>query len=313
MSSYNPYLDTKIYTGHVDLRTEAIPQSRSFSCFKNERCVFFNPPTTVSFPDVIKALQNNQITDLDKTVVCLVATYGYITNRQLNDFLRLIGKEFSDNQLKSCVERLQKHQMIASFKFGYNENSTANFYVHTLLKNGSELAKTLGITHTFSPFNVGQYPWKIKQTLAINQLQLAFLKSGLDIGWIKRGDVVSVSGCKEGVVRPSLAVKSNSDVILFELVRCGEFWEQRLTEKLSRYKLVLEGWSGNNWNVTQDCSLVICGESIEQNRRISEIAAEVGIHVLFTEDILLCGKNFYKSIYDLEDPDTPAYYEYTTA
>ena len=89
--------------------------------------------------------------------------------------------------------------------------------------------------------------------------------------------------------------------------------EQRLTEKLSRYKLVLEGWSGNNWNVTQDCSLVICGESIEQNRRISEIAAEVGIHVLFTEDILLCGKNFYKSIYDLEDPDTPAYYEYTTA
>ncbi len=313
MSSYNPYLDAGIYTGHIDLRSEIIPQSRSFNCFPNEKCVPFPPSSTVPFPEIVKALQNNTITPLDKTVVCLLATYEFMTNKQIADFLRLMGKEFSDNQLKSSTERLQRHLMTCSFKFGYNDTNVANFYVHTLLKNGSDLARTLGVNHTFSPFAVGKLPASIKQILAINQLQTSFLKSDLRVEWFRRGDTVSVPGSKSAIVRPSLTIKANDTVLMFEVVRTGEFWEHRLTDKLSRYKLVLDDWSNNSWGITDDCSLVICGENLAHNREIIEIARNVGIQVLFTEDILLCGSNFYRSIYDLEDPDVPTYYEYTPA
>lgn len=87
----------------------------------------------------------------------------------------------------------------------------------------------------------------------------------------------------------------------YEVVRSGMFWENTLRNKLCRYKNVFDNFEGNNWKLTEPPALVMVGEDFRHCLIIDAIAKEIGIEVLFTDDLMFCGKNFYNSIYTIEN------------
>ena len=103
-------------------------------------------------------------------------------------------------------------------------------------------------------------------------------------------------------MRPSLAVSIDHDPILIEIVRKGDFWEQYLCNKLERYKALLDNWESNSWKLENKPILVLNGENEEHNRRILELATEIGLtDLFFTEDTLFCGAQFYHCLYQFND------------
>ncbi len=309
MSNYNPYLDQNSYSHSYDMASEVIPNNTCFACFTDEKCLYQHIDS-VPYSVVISNIENNHITYFDKKVISLVATYGFITSKQVAESLTLLGVAFSDNILKSCFERLKKNNIIRAFHFGVDEDHCSNLYVYSLNKYGSEIAKELGISHIFGPMQIALPPSDIKRKLATNQLMIAFFKSGMKVEWIKIGQVINSKEEKNGTVRPSLAVSMNDDILFYETVRRGEYWDQYLKDKLERYKLLFNNWEGNSWKLDTGTLpiLVILGENEAHNREISRIAAELGMEVYYTHDILNCGSNFYHSIYQLEDNSDPVFY-----
>lgn len=310
MGVYNAYLDASIYTGKMDLSQEVIPQNASFKCYDGEKCIY-STSTCANFAEVLKNLESNNIDALDKKIVSLVATYGFMTSKQITEFLTLLDIKINSLNLKNNLDRLLKNQMLCSFRFGANEYDTANYIVYCLNKNGSELAKALCVSHNYTPFNRGMYPSDIKRILEINQICASFLKSDLSVEWMKRGPVISVKTDKDAVARPSYTVCANGDVMMFEVVRKGDYWKNRLREKLGRYKMIFDNWSANSWNLPDDtCTLIINGENLEHNLEIHEVTFEMGLQTMFTEDLLQCGSSFYRSIYEFDSSKQPIFYEY---
>lgn len=309
MSNYNPYLNQISYKHSYDMASEAIPNSNSFACFTDEKCLYQHTDS-VPYPVVISNVENNHITSFDKKVISLVATYGFMTSKQIGECLTLLGVEFSNNVLKSSFERLKKNNILRACHFGIDEEHCAKFYAYSLNKYGSEIAKELGIPHSFGPMQVALPPADIKRKLATNQLMIAYFKSGVHIDWIKYGQVINSKEEKNGIVRPSLAVCLNNDILFYETVRSGEYWEQYLKDKLERYRLLFDNWEGNSWKLDAGTlpNLIILGENEEHNKEISRIVAELGMEVYYTHDILNCGSNFYHSLYRLTDNFEPEYY-----
>ena len=309
MSNYNPYLDQNSYKHSYNMASEAIPSNNSFACFTDEKCLYQHIEG-VPYPVVISNVENNHITSFDKKVISLVATYSFMTSKQIGECLTLLGVEFSDNVLKSSFERLKKNNILRACHFGIDEEHCAKFYAYSLNKYGSEIAKELGISHTFGPMQVALPPSDIKRKLATNQLMIAYFKSGLNVEWIKYGQVISSKEEKNGIVRPSLAVSFNNDVLFYETVRRGDYWEQYLKDKLERYKQLFDSWESNSWKLDASTIpiLIILGENEEHNKEISKIVNALGIKAYFTHDILNCGSNFYHSIYQLTENSLPEYF-----
>lgn len=298
--SYNPYTDHKCYTGAYDINNEAIPAVSCFATHPGELSLY-QEVDTFPYPTVINNVVNNNITPMDKKVISLIASYGYMTSKQIKECLSLLGVTFSDNTIKSSLDRLRKNQIVRVCKFGTDEQHTAAFMAYSLNKNGSEIAKVLGIPHTFAPMQPAVMPSEIKRVLATNQVMLAYIKSSLNVEWMRRGQVITAKDDKSAVVRPSLAVGFSGDAFLIEVVRKGNFWENYLRDKLQRYKLVVEGWSSNSWKLSENPVIVIVGEDTEHNTAIAKIAEEVNLDVYYTEDVLNCGSNFYHSLYQFNE------------
>lgn len=310
MSQYNPYFDIRNYPGEKNLREETIPANPIFSCQPDEQCSY--PPIEgLPFPTMLHNLDVGNITLLDKKIISLVAVYQFMTTVQISDFLTLLGVPFTSTRLKSSLDRLQKNQLLSVMRF---ENAVtkevAGFKVFTLHKNGSELAKQMNVQHSYSPYSRGMLASDVKRILETNQVCSIFLKSSLKIDWFKRGEVISSKQCKDAVVRPSLAVCVDGEVLLFEVVRKGEFWKTNLENKLMRYMKLFENWAENAWGLQELPALVINGESQEHNAEIAEMAKELGMQLLFTEDLKLCGASFYQSLYEFAADGTPEYFRF---
>ncbi len=308
MSNFNPYLDPKVYSGHMDMQSETIPTNPSYHTVEGEKCLC-TEDNTVPFPTVLHNVGSGNITAFDKKVISLLATFTFMSSRQLTECLTLLKAEGVHN-LKSSLERLKRNQMIRSFRFGTDDQRISNSQVHTLNKNGSELAKVLGISHNFSPFAIGMHPSEIKRMLAANQIMNAFLKSGMKLDWMKRGQVINSRTDKSSVVRPSFTVSADGTVLMYEVVRRGEFWREYLVDKLKRYCLVFDSWADNSWDIAEQPMLIMNGENEAHNREIAELAKQAGVQVLFTEDLLLFGSMFFQSIYAFDAAGNRQFYRF---
>ena len=308
MSNYNPFCDVSTYTGTYDLHSEQIPTGSSFANHDGERCVFVEKEV-LNDSEVVNHIKSGQITPLDERIVSLVATFGFITTKQLNELLTLMEFQYSTGMFKSSLERIQKHGMVYAIRFEMEEKQT-NFQVYLLNKNGSHLASVLKVSHTYVPFAVATYPWDVKKVLATNQIMLAYLKSSMPLDWMKRETVVSTKNDPNAIVRPSLVISTDGDIMMYEVVRSGEFWKNYLRDKLQRYRLIFEGWETNNWQVSAKPNFIIAGETLAHNLEIAQIASEIGVEVMFTEDLLQCGSNFYRSVYEFSEDGKPTYYTF---
>lgn len=301
MASYNVYLDSKNYTGSYDLYNERIPGSTTFASRPDELCITLDEDKNIPYNTVIESLSSNSITPVDKHIIGLIATFGYVSTKQLSEMLALIGIDRPADKLLSNTDMLRRNGIIRAFTFGKNNDEKCSIRIYTLCKNGSEIAKVLGVNHNYSIMNAAAYPYDVKKVLARNQGVLAFLKSELPLEWFKAGTTISSNISADAIVRPSFAVKVGDDVLLYEVVRSGMFWENTLRDKLSRYKKLFDSFEGNNWKLTEPPALVMVGEDFRHCLMIDAIAKEIGIEVLFTDDLMFCGKNFYNSIYTIDN------------
>ena len=73
-------------------------------------------------------------------------------------------------------------------------------------------------------------------------------------------------------------------------------------DKPIRYKALFDNWASNSWGINNSPLLILNGENEEHNHQILALASDVGLENLyFTEDTLLCGSQFYHSIYQFHD------------
>ena len=56
MSNYNPYLNQISYKHSYDMASEAIPNSNSFACFTDEKCLYQHTDS-VPYPVVISNVE----------------------------------------------------------------------------------------------------------------------------------------------------------------------------------------------------------------------------------------------------------------
>lgn len=301
MASYNIYLDSKNYTGNYDLYNEFIPEKAAFAARPDELCISLEDDRNTSYNAVIANLSNNTITPVDKHIIGLTAAFGYVSTKQLSEMLLLLGTDRPADKLLTNTDRLRRNGAIRAFTFGKSQNEKCSIHIYTLCKNGSEIAKVLGVNHTYNIMNAAAYPYNVKKVLVRNQGVLAFLKSGLPVEWFRIGTTISSSAVTDAIVRPSFSIKVEDEVLMYEVVRSGQFWENTLRDKLRRYKQLFDNFEGNSWKLSDAPELVMVGENYEHCLKIASIAKELGLKVLFTDDLMFCGKNFYSSVYDIRD------------
>ena len=301
MASYNIYLDIKNYTGSYNLNTDRIPENATFTSRPDELCINLEEDRNISYNTVIKNLINNSITTVDKHIIGLIATFGYVSTKQLSELLALLNIDKPLDKLLTNIERLRQNGAIRTFTFGKSHDEKCSIHIYGLCKNGSEIAKALMVNHNYNIMNAAVYPYDVKKVLARNQGVLAFLKSGLPLEWFKIGTTINSYNVTDSIVRPSFSVKIGEDVVMYEVVRSGQFWENTLRDKLMRYKLLLDNFENNSWELTDTPSLIMVGENYKHCLMICSIVKDIGLKALFTDDLMLCGKNFYSSVYDIKD------------
>lgn len=301
MSNYNPYSDHRAFTGKIDLMGEVVPAKSWFETYPNELC-FYQETEPMPYPAVINHVATNHITPLDMHIICIVATLTFVTTKQINDCLTMLEIPHSETNVKSSVERLARHQMLRMSHFGVDAEHCCKFYVYSLNKNGADIAKVRGISSSFTPMQPATAPADMKRILVQNQAWLSFIKSGLNLDYLKRSEIITAKEEKTAVVRPSIALSMDNDPMFIEIVRKGDFWERYLIDKLIRYKTLFDNWASNSWGIDNSPLLILNGENEEHNHRILALASDVGLEDLyFTEDTLLCGSQFYHSIYQFHD------------
>lgn len=310
MANYTVYADPRAVTGIIDLMKETVPVKSWFETYPNELCLYQQETEPLPLPAVISHVESNRITPLDKHIIGFVTAHTFVTTKQLRDCLTLWGIPHSEETVKNSVERLAKHQILRLNRFGIDEMHCSNYYACSLNKNGAEIAKSLNIPCSFTPFQCVMLPADVKRILARNQAWLSFLKSGLPLDFIRRGEIITAKEEKTAVVRPTIALSLNHEPMFLEIVRKGNFWEAVLLDKLTRYKALLDNyWDSNSWKLDSKPVLILNGENEAHNRRILEIASGIGLtDLFFTEDVRLCGSQFYHAFYQFTDNDERTFF-----
>jgi hypothetical protein len=305
--SYSVWKQVSYYQkGAIDTSKEVLPVHSLLAINPKDERHFELKDDVVNFNMLMHNIETGNITQLDKTIVCIVAFSEYSTTKQISELLTLMGINFSENMLNSSIKRLHKNTLILISRI-----ADANVKIVSLDKNGSEIAKRLDVPHTWNAFQRVDEPWKVKTILCCNQLRNAYLKSNLPIKWFKVREKLSVNDI---TIRPSFATQISGTILLFEVVRQREGWKDIFMEKVSRYAEVLQNFEDNSWHVNGGLRLVVNGENFQHNyeiyKALEEVNSEILPSVLFTEDLLQFGERFKKSLYTISEDGTAEYLQF---
>lgn len=279
--------------GHIDTASEIVPQNAAFRSFPGETHVFEERVAPVSFYQITTALENGVLTPLDKTVISLVAVFGSAacTTKSLHELLTLMGLDVNRNVLESCVKRLHKYHLINFSRFRMPDGKQSNTRIITLMKYGSQVARSLGIAHYFNPIAVAtaQAP-AVKSRTETVQLICNWLKN-LPVEKFAVRPTVVVDASIGAIVRPAATIDIAGDTLYFEVPRRHEDWLEDLIEKLHRYELV--------FGKDKMPSIVINGEDAEMNLEIFNALKNESIdaEIMYTDDLAMFGSSFRSCLY----------------
>lgn len=304
---YSIWKQVSLYKkGSIDTTVEPIPTHSLFAINPNDERHFDIKDENINFNMLMHNIETGNITQLDKTIICIVALSEYTTTKQISEMLTLMGVNYSENMLNSSIKRLHKNSLIIISKI-----SEANAKIISLDKNGSEIAKRLEVPHNWSAFQRVDEPWKVKTILCCNQIRNAYLKSKLELNWFRVREKLTSNDI---TVRPSFATQISDTVFLFDVVRKREDWKNIFIEKIFRYDELLQNFQNNSWDISENPYVVINGENFEHNCEIFEIISDLDLtilpNILFTEDLLQFGEKFKKSLYTIEQDGSPKYLQF---
>ncbi len=294
----NKYTTGSTYNkDYIDTSCEIIPKHAAFKAMPDEKYIFEKREGYVNYYHITMALEEGSITELDRTIVSLVAVFGSCccTSKIIREMLLLMNINISDNMFKSSLKRLHRYQLINFGRFQTQDGLISNFKIITLTSFGSKLANSLGVNHRFNSVAVASAPaYTVKARAETAQLVCNYLKN-IGIDYFKVRPVIVVNADFGKIVRPSLMLSISGETLSFEVVRRHEGWKEDLSDKLQRYVSV---FSEDSFP-----TIVINGEDEEMNLEISSMLKETGFdkEVLYTDDLATFGQMFKYSLYQFDE------------
>ncbi len=310
MTNFN--INKNIYTmgetyrkGFIDVSTELIPKNPAFRTYEGEKLVFEEREGKVSSFRVSQAIEEGVFTDFDKTVLGIIATFGVasVTTKALSEMLTLMGLEFKEKHLEKSLKRLDRYHMIRFSHFVVEGKAPFCTRVITLSLYGSKYARQLGVIHRFNPMETASADaGRMKAKAQTAHLIVNYLKN-YKIDCFSVRPVIVIDTDRGAIVRPSASVTVQGTELYFEVVRRREGYIENLRDKLKRYELCFEG--------KELPTVIINGEDESMNREIAAMVSENGfkLDIMYTEDLLMFGDSFKRSLYDFAADGSKRCYE----
>lgn len=285
--------------GFINTSEEIIPKAPIFNSHKGEELVFEERPHSVSFYQITTAIEKGIITKLDKTVLSLISVFSSAacTTKPIFEMLTLMGIETTREELESCIRRLHRYHLINLSRFRQPNGTLSYTRVITLMKYGSQLAKSLGVIHRFNAIAAASAePYAIKSRAEAAQLICNWLKN-LPVDSFSVRPVIVVDPEEGAIIRPAASIDIWDETIYFEVPRRREDWLCDLTQKFKRYELVF----GKDKLPT----VVINGEDKMMNLEIHKALKKecFGAEILFTDDLAMFGSAFSTCLYSFDSED----------
>lgn len=270
------------------------------------------------------------IDDLDVAIVEEVARSKYLTSLHVYEYLKLRGFDVKRPRLRKRMLKLMKLRLIQENEI-IVPGSVHGIKYYELDIKGNLLARDQGVRFGMGnrylsyrkkdEMGISDTPKDVKRVLAGNQIVLGLLLSNARLerfGIMETFRVEAEQGMLDGcIVRTAATVKIDSESILaYEVVRNFSDSLDSLADKIRRYykmvhsrKYVEANFHGDN-SVPQ---LVICGESLDHNKKIVEFLISEGLWdeedtILFTEDLLNM-RDSLKSIYEITKEGEVRWYQ----
>lgn len=326
MNNYSVYNDPKMYRhNYVEMEELPVALTPVFALREEEKINHtFTGYCNYSLEEIQEMLD-----DTDIAIIEEVARSKFLTSLHVYEYLALKGIDVKRPRLRKRILKLMKLRLIQENEIVIPEAVHGVKY-YELDIMGYFLAKEQGVK-----FNRGNMylsykkkeelhafdtPQDVKRILVGNQIILGLLLSNAKMerfGIMETFRVETESGDLDGcILRTAAMARIDSESVLaFEVVRDSEEAYDKLADKIERYykmahsKKYLEANHHGDAAVPQ---IVICGESLEHNRKIAEYLRKKGLwdaedDVLFTEDLLNM-KDSLKSIYEITDNDEIRWY-----
>lgn len=293
--------------GTIDVDSEMIPQNPAFKSFAGEKHYFEEREGRVSYYQVTNAVASGILTELDKTIIGIIATFGSacVTSKVLKEMLTMMNIQYSDNALESSIKRLHRFHLINFSHFVVEGREPAKMRIITLANYGSQLAKSMGVVHRFNPMaTASAEAYTMKSRAQTAQLICNYLKQQF-VDCFSVRPVMVVDADRGAIIRPAASITVKGSEIFFEVPRRREGWLEDLSEKLKRYELVFEG--------KPVPTVVINGEDEEMNKAIAKMVLEnkYNIEILYTDDLAMFGNKFRYSLYDISANGEKHCFEFT--
>lgn len=281
----------------IDTSEELIPTKPAFATRSDEHHIFEERHEGVSNYQVTKALESGIITDLDKTILSLVATFctTACTTRNISELLAMMGTDFNRNTLESSLKRLHRYQLINFSRFKSGDAPPSNIRIITLTVYGSRVAKGLGVMHRFNPLAAATAEaHAMKSRCETTQLICNWLKN-FPVEKFSVRPVMVVNADVGAIIRPAASIDIWGETLYFEVPRIHDGWLEDLVEKLHRYELV--------FGKDETPTVIINGESAEMNALIHKALQAENIHaeIMYTDDLIMFGDNFKKCLYNFDE------------
>ncbi len=279
--------------GHIDTAREIIPQTTSFKARPDEQHIFEEKQNRVTLFHVLNALETGHITELDKTILSIVAVFASAacTTRAVSEMLTLLGVDASKAVIESSIKRLHRLHLINLSRFQNADGTQPNIRIITLMQFGSQLAHNLGVQHKFNPMATATAkPYSIKSRAETTQLICNWLKN-LPVESFEVRPVKVVNADNGAIIRPAATITVWGEKLFFEVPRRHEGWLEDITEKFKRYtKVFADG---------KLPTVIVNGEDVQMNYEIYKSLNETGYNgdVLFTEDLAMFGQSFQTCLY----------------
>lgn len=288
----------------INVDSEMIPQKVAFKSFPGEKHYFEEREEKVSYYQVTSALESGFLTELDKTIICLIATFGSacVTSKMLKEMLTMMDVQFSDNMFESSMKRLHKFHLINFSRFVVDGREPAKMRIITLANYGSQLAKNLGVIHRFNAIaTASAEPYAVKSRVQTAQLISNYLKNKVVEAFAVR-PIIVVNPDMGAIIRPAATITVQGEQLFFEVPRRRDGWLEDLEDKLNRYLLVFEG--------KPLPTVVINGEDEDMNREVAGMIRAKGFEfeILYTDDLAMFGPKFKYSLYGFDEDGTKQCY-----
>ncbi len=306
------------YATVYEMEQKALPKEPVFAVCEGETIVHTSQP----FHSISQERTVEMMDDIDKAIVEEVARSKYLTSLQIFEFLSMRGYRVKRDNLRKKILKLMKYRMIQEYTI-LKEGAERGLNYYELDVKGYLFAREQGVE-----FHIGNRylsfqkkmekgivvtPTDVKRVLTGNQIVLGMLMNGAKIKrfgimetFVPEREERITDGC---IMRTAANVKIDEDSVLaYEVVRDTLEAYPKLADKVERYYTLLNTKDYLVQNRHKDSSLpqlVICGESLEHNKKIFQFLKEKGLlrendPILFTEDLLNI-KHSLKSLYEVKE------------